>query len=62
MALFNSKKTPEEKEQEKTNSKQKRIEDITECNIIEGIECEVIFPENQIKTTRSSGTKKGLLH
>ena len=60
MALFNS-KTPEEKEQEKINSEQKRIEDtLAEFNIFEGFECEVIFPEKQLKTTGSSGTKKGL--
>lgn len=54
MGFFSSDITPEEREQQ-------RIEKtLGEFNIFEGFECEVIFPEKQLKTTGSSGTKKGL--
>ncbi|WP_297827739.1 SHOCT domain-containing protein [uncultured Methanobrevibacter sp.] len=54
MGFFSSDITPEEREQQ-------RIEKtLGEFNIFEGVECEVIFPEKQLKTTGSSGTKKGL--
>ena len=54
MGLFGSDISPEERERQ-------RIEEtLGEFNIFEGIECEVIFPEKQLKTSGSSGTKKGL--
>ena len=54
MGLFSSDITPEEREQQ-------RIEQtLSDYNIFEGIECEVIFPEKQLKTSGSSGKKKGL--
>ena len=54
MGLFGNDISPEEKESKK---KKKTLE---EFNIFEGIECEVIFPEKQLKTSGSSGAKKGL--
>ncbi len=60
MALFNT-KSPEEKEQERIKWEQKRTDEtLGEFNIFEGFECEVILPEKQLKTSGSSGTKKGL--
>lgn len=54
IGLFSSDITPEEREQQ-------RIEEtLAEYNIFEGFQCEVTFPEKQLKTTGSSGTKKGL--
>ena len=54
MGFFSSDISPDEKEQQ-------RIEKtLGEYNIFEGFECEVVFPEKQLKTTGSSGTKKGL--
>lgn len=54
MGLFSSDTTPEEREQQ-------RIEEtLGEFNIFEGFECEVIFPEKQLKTSGSSGAKKGI--
>ena len=39
----------------------KKIEDtLAEYNIFEGIECEVVLPEKQLKTSGSSGAKKGV--
>lgn len=63
MGLFGSDLSPEEKEQERKKQEQKEIDDtLGEYNIFEGFECEVIFPEKQLKTTGSSGTKKVLQH
>lgn len=54
MGLFSSDMAPEEKEQQ-------RIEKALEKhNIFEGIECEVVLPEKQLKTSGSSGAKKGI--
>jgi molecular chaperone DnaJ len=53
MGFFSSDVSPEEREQQ-------RIEEaLTKYNIFEGIECEVILPEKQLKTSGSSGAKKG---
>ena len=54
MGLFSSDITPDEKEQQRI---EKALE---EYNIFEGVKYEVIFPEKQLKTTGSSGSKKGL--
>lgn len=56
MAIFNS-ESPEEKEQKRIEWEEKIL---GEYNIFEGFDCEVIFPEKQLKTSGSSGTKKGL--
>lgn len=54
MGLFGDGLTNEER-------KQKEIEEtLAKYNIFEGIQCEVVFPEKQLKTSGSSGTKKGL--
>lgn len=54
MGLFGNDISPEEKE------RQRMEKTLEEFNIFEGIECEVIFPEKQLKTSGSSGAKKGL--
>lgn len=54
MGLFSSDISLEEREQQR---KEKVLE---ENNIFEGIECDVILPEKQLKTSGSSGTKKGI--
>ena len=54
MGLFGdglSKEEREQKELEKT---------LARYNIFEGIECEVVLPEKQLKTSGSSGAKKGI--
>ena len=53
MALFSS-------EEEKAE-KQRKLEEKTleEYNVFEGIECNVILPEKQLKTSGKSGAKKG---
>ena len=54
MGFFSSDVSPEEREQQ-------RIEEaLAKYNIFEGIECEVILPEKQLKTSGSSGAKKGI--
>ena len=54
MGLFGNDLSPEEK-------KQKLIEEtLGKYNIFEGVECEVILPEKQLKTSGSSGAKKGI--
>ena len=54
MGLFSSDISPEER-------KQKEIEEtLEEYNIFEGIECEIILPEKQLKTSGSSGKKKAV--
>ena len=54
MGLFSSDISLEEREQQR---KEKVLE---ENNIFEGIECDVVLPEKQLKTSGSSGTKKGI--
>ena len=54
MGFFSSDITPEEREQQLIE------ETLGEFNIFEGFECEVIFPEKQLKTSGSSGAKKGI--
>ena len=54
MGLFGSDISPEEREREMIE------ETLSEYNIFEGIECEVILPEKQLKTSGSSGKKKGV--
>ena len=49
MRLFGNKKTDEEI----------REEALTECNIFEGVRCDVIFPDTQLKIGTHSGLAKG---
>lgn len=54
MALFGDNLSKEEREQ-------KRIkETIEKYNIFNGIQCEITLPEKQLKTSGSSGKKKGI--
>ena len=53
MALF---ATDEEKQEKQRQYVQETLE---EYNIFEGIECDVILPEKQLKTSGKSGAKKG---
>ena len=62
MGLFGSDLSPEEKEQERKKQKQQEIDEtLGEYNIFEGIECEAILPEKQLKTSGSSGKKKAVV-
>ena len=50
----------ETEEQEKERKKRLEKQTLEENNVFEGIECEVILPEKQLKTSSKSGTTKGL--
>ena len=50
----------ETEEQEKAKKKRLEKQTLEENNVFEGIECEVILPEKQLKTSSKSGTTKGL--
>ena len=54
MGLFGDGLSKEEREQ-------KEIEEtLAEYNIFEGMKCDVVLPEKQLKTSSSSGAKKGV--
>lgn len=56
MALFAN---DEEKQEKQRQYVQKTLE---KNNVFEGIECEVILPEKQLKTSGKSGAKKVQQH
>lgn len=50
-----------ETEEEKIEKERKKVEELLEKNnVFEGIRCDVVLPEKQLKTSSKSGTAKGL--
>ena len=55
MGIFSSDESSRKKEK-----KQLRKETLEQHDIFKGVQCEVILPEKQLKTSGSSGAKKGI--